>query len=209
MLLQYVQTQAPSIEPVTVADVRLQARIIDASEDALLQLMIGAARRYAETYTGRSFVTQKWRAVGDAFPGQALMGVRAGISWSIPDHALVLEKGPIQLIDSITYTAMDGTTQIMPGTDWVADLTGTPRITPRFGKIWPIPLPQIGSVAVNFTAGYGDTADTVPEGIRHWILLRVATLYERREEVAEVTRGKIEALPFVDGLLDPYRLPRA
>jgi hypothetical protein len=45
----------------------------------------------------------------------------------------------------------------------------------------------------------------VPEGLRHWILLRVGSLYENREEVAVLNRGKVEELPFVDGLLDPYR----
>lgn len=47
---------------------------------------------------------------------------------------------------------------------------------------------------------------TVPEGLRHWILLRVGSLYENREEVAILNRGKVEELPFVDGLLDPYRI---
>lgn len=46
----------------------------------------------------------------------------------------------------------------------------------------------------------------VPEGLRHWILLRVGSLYENREEVAVLNRGKVEELPFVDGLLDPYRI---
>lgn len=46
----------------------------------------------------------------------------------------------------------------------------------------------------------------VPEGLRHWILLRVGSLYENREEVAILNRGKVEELPFVDGLLDPYRV---
>jgi hypothetical protein len=47
----------------------------------------------------------------------------------------------------------------------------------------------------------------VPEGIRHWILLRVGTLYENREEVAILSRQSIEPLPFVDCLLDPYKAP--
>lgn len=47
---------------------------------------------------------------------------------------------------------------------------------------------------------------TVPEGLRNWILLRTGSLYENREEVAILNRGKVEELPFVDGLLDPYRI---
>jgi hypothetical protein len=73
--------------------------------------------------------------------------------------------------------------------------------------VWPIPLPQIGAVQINYTAGYGTTAASVPEGIRHWMLMRISTLYENREEVAILGRGKVDPLPFVDGLLDPYRVP--
>jgi hypothetical protein len=47
----------------------------------------------------------------------------------------------------------------------------------------------------------------VPEGIKTWIKLRVGSLYVHREEVASMTRGRIDPLPFIDGLLDPYKVP--
>jgi hypothetical protein len=75
-----------------------------------------------------------------------------------------------------------------------------------FGQIWPIALPQIGAVSVIFDAGYGD-ASAVPEGIKTWIKLRLGSLYVHREEVASMTRGRIDPLPFIDGLLDPYKVP--
>ena len=173
-----VQTSAPSIEPVSLADAKLHLRVIDTAEDTLITLMIAAARRYAEAYTGRSFISQGWRLVMDSFPGPGQMGVPFGRAYGLPPHAVLLERGPVTAITSITYTAMDGTTQTMPSTDYVSDLTGpVARVTPVFGKIWPIPMPQIGAAQVNFTAGYGTAATDVPEGIRHWILMRVGTLY--------------------------------
>jgi hypothetical protein len=36
--------------------------------------------------------------------------------------------------------------------------------------------------------------------------VRLAALYENREEVALMNRGKIEPLPYVDILLDGYRV---
>lgn len=201
-----VQTSAPAIEPVSLSDAKLHLRVIDTAEDTLITLMIAAARRYAEAYTGRSFISQGWRLVLDSFPGPSLMGVPFGRPYGLPPHAILLERGPVTALTSIQYTAMDGTTQTMSASDYVADLTGpVARVTPVFGKIWPIPLPQIGAVQVNFSAGYGAAATDVPEGIRHWILMRVGTLYENREQVAAMGRGRIDPLPFVDGLLDPYR----
>lgn len=204
------QIAPPGAEPVTLAEAKNHLRVDVTDDDALITLLISAARRYAEVYTGRSFITQQWRLVLDSFPGPSMIGVPYGVPFSLPGHAILLEKGNVQSVQSITYTAMDGTTATMPSTDYVVEAVSNPaRITPVFGKIWPIPLPQIGAVQVNFTAGYGPAETDVPEGIRQWIMLRAGTLYENREEVAILNRGKVEPLPFVDTLLDPYRIVMA
>jgi uncharacterized phiE125 gp8 family phage protein len=207
-----IQTVAPSEEPVSLVDAKNHLRVDTdlTQDDVLIKLLIGAARRYAEMYCNRSFITQQWRLVLDSFPGNAMYGVPFGITFSLPGNAILIERGPVQSLDSIIYTAMDGAEVTMPAADWIAELSGgLARVTPRFGKIWPIPLPQIGAVKVNFTAGYGAMASDVPEGIRQWILLRVSSLYENREEVAVMQRGNVSPLPYVDGLLDPYRVVTA
>lgn len=205
-----LQTQSPGAEPVTRAEAKNHLRVDSdlTSDDTLIDLLISAARRYAEAYCGRSFITQKWRLVLDSFPGPALIGMPIGVPYSLPGHAMLLEKGHVLSVDQIQYQDMSGTWQTMASTDYVADLSGDlARITPVFGKIWPTPtLPQIGAVRIDYTAGYGPAGTDVPEGIRQWILLRVGTMYENREEVAILGRGKVEPLPFVDSLLDPYRI---
>lgn len=204
------QLSPPAEEPVVLADAKNHLRVDSdlTTDDSLITLMISAARRYAESYTGRSFITQKWRLTLDAFPGPSLLGVPMGIPFSLPGHAVLLERGPVQSVDQIQYQDMSGTWQTMSTADYVAELTSPmPRITPVFGKIWPTPtLPQIGAVRIDYTAGFGNTAADVPEGIRQWILMRVNTMYENREEVAILGRGKVDPLPFVDSLLDPYRV---
>ena len=102
---------------------------------------------------------------------------------------------------------LGGALQNVPSESYVSDMSGLlARVTPRFGQIWPATLPQIGAVTVSFTAGYGATADKVPAGLVHWIKMRVATLYEHREEVVSARGVNVTPLAFVDGLLDPYRL---
>ena len=60
-------------------------------------------------------------------------------------------------------------------------------------------------MTVTFDAGYG-AASAVPEGLKSWVKLRVGSLYAHREEMSILMRGRIDPLPFVDGLLDPYRV---
>jgi len=204
-----VQTVAPAAEPITRAEAKLHLRLDDdlTADDALIDTLISAARAYAEAYCGRSFITQQWRLVLDTFPSPQSFGVPWGQPWSIPPQAIQLERGPVQSVESVRYLDMGGVLQTMPAGQYTVDLASPmPRITPIFGAIWPISLPQIGAVQVNYTTGYGAAASNVPAGIRQWLLLRVATLYRNREEVAVLGRGSVAALPFVDTLLDPYRV---
>ena len=208
------RTQEPGVEPVTRDDCKA-ALNLDAdltADDALIDVLITGAREYAEAYCHRSFISQAWRLTLDSFtdPRAACKGPFLG--------ALRLENGPVTGVTSITYLDMNGVWQTItnPGQSNVSStVAGEQKLTvvtdgqfgrlaPAFGYIWPITLPQIGAVQVNYTAGYGDTADKVPAGIRNWIKLRVCTLYQNREEVAVLPRGKVEALPYIDRLLDPY-----
>lgn len=209
---------------VTAAYVKSHTRIdTDADDDFLENLLIPAAIELAEQTLRRSFITQTWELTLDSFPGPSLMGVPYGVGYSLPGHAIILEKPPIQSVTAMTYTALDGTTgTVLPtipgtglptgGTFNFVDLTygGTKRVddllrlTPPYGQIWPVMLPQIGSVVVDFVTGYGDSEEDVPAPIKQWIAMNVATIYENRERCVVGTRVTVSELPYVDRLMDPY-----
>ncbi|MFT0167488.1 head-tail connector protein [Paraburkholderia mimosarum] len=199
-----VQTVPPAIEPISLSAAKLHLRVDIPDDDTLITALIVAARQFAESLTGRSFVTQTWQLTLDCFP-----------------ICLQLERGVVQTINSITYRDMSGAMQtvlfnpaingIQRSTDGniVADLTALPaRITPAFGRIWPIPMPEIGAVTVNYTAGYGDDT-AVPQGIKQWMLLRIGSMYAFREEVVAERSIKVDPMPFFDLLLDPFRVATA
>ena len=180
----------PAGEPVSLAEAKLHLRVDVDDDDSLIGSLIAAARQSAETLTGRQMITARWKLVLDAFPC----------------HAIFLAKCPVQSVVNIQYLDMNGMSQTLPLVDYVVDTSCEPaRITPVFGKTWPPTLPQIGAVTITFDAGYG-AASAVPEGIKSWIKLRVGSLYAHREEMSILMRGRIDPLPFVDGLLDPYRV---
>ena len=189
--MAYQLLAAPVTEPITLAQAKQHLNVDTSDDDAVITLLITAARQYAEQLTRSSFITQQWSLVLDAFPR----------------HAVLLEHGPVQSIDSITYWDMNNTIQTVAPATYVADLSGLfARVAPKFGQIWPPTLPQIGAVTLSFTAGYGVTADAVPPGLVHWMKMRIGTLYEHREEVVSARGVIVTPLSFVDGLLDAYRL---
>lgn len=196
----------PAGEPISLAEAKLHLRVDGGDDDLLIGSLITAARQAAETITGRQLMTARWRLVLDAFPGPLLMHAGSGSSFSLPAHAILLAKCPVQSVVSVEYLDMNGTMQVLPATDYVLDAACEPaRLSPVFGKTWPPTLPQIGAVTVTFDAGYG-SASEVPEGLKSWIKLRVGSLYGHREEMAVLSRGRIDPLPFVDGLLDGFKV---
>jgi uncharacterized phiE125 gp8 family phage protein len=196
----------PAGEPISLAEAKLHLRVDGGDDDLLIGSLITAARQAAETLTGRQLMTARWKLVLDAFPGPSLMQAASGASFSLPAHAILLAKCPVQSVVSIEYLDMNGATQVMPASEYVLDAACEPaRLTPVFGKTWPPTLPQIGAVTVTFDAGYG-AASAVPEGLKSWIKLRVGSLYGHREEMSVLSRGRIDPLPFVDGLLDGFKV---
>jgi uncharacterized phiE125 gp8 family phage protein len=195
----------PAEEPVSLGEAKLHLRVDVSEDDLLISALISAARQAAETLTGRQLVTARWRLVLDAFPGPSLTSVPAGRTFTLPAHAILVPKSPVRSIVAVDYLDMNAVLQSMPAIDYATDFACEPaRITPVFGKSWPVTLPQIGAVSVTFDVGYGGAGD-VPQGLKRWILLRVGTLYQNREEPI-ASRGRVDPLPFIDGLLDPYRM---
>lgn len=64
-----------------------------------------------------------------------------------------------------------------------------------------------GGAAIDLTDSGSGTSyiGVVPEGLKSWMLLRLDSLYAHRGEMANVD-GIIQKLPYVDRLLDPYRV---
>jgi len=144
----------PAALPLSVIEARDYVRQDLTSDDAQLDACIRAATEFAQGECQRTLIATRYRLVLDSFPGPTMMGVPWGVRYGLPGHDIRLEYGPVLAVRSVKYLDMAGAQQTMPSTDYTVDLSGgLCRITPVFGKIWPIPLPQIGAVEVIFDAG--------------------------------------------------------
>lgn len=182
-------TIAPTVEPVSLDDVVAHCRIESAEENSLLLSLIVAARRLAEQQTGRALVTQSWKQTFDAFPA-------AEIALAMP---------PLVSVQSVKYYDPDGAQQTLSGaSDYTVHTSGiVGLVAPAYNTSWPATRDMLEAVEIAFTAGYGSAA-AVPQEIKQWMLLHIANWYENRESAGE----RREMLPFVDALLDPYRVIR-
>lgn len=184
----------PAIEPVSLAEARLHLRVDSDAEDALIAGLIRTAREQAEHRTRRALITQTLEAIYCGFP------------WG---GALELPRPPLQSVTSVKYYDVADAEATLAAALYSVDTAALlGRVVLDDGQSWPTTaLRPAQGVIVRYVAGYGDGAGDVPESIRHWILLTVGELFERREHATAGTT--VTPNPFVDRLLDEYRIVRA
>lgn len=183
-----VLTTAPATEPVSLADAKLHCRVDDSADDALLTALIVAARRQAESQTGRALITQSWRETLDSFPVAAI----------------ALHNPPLVSVQSVKYIDTAGVQQTLDSGAYQVHTTGlVGLVAPAYDTEWPDTREQIDAVEIVFTAGYGNAA-AVPQEIKQWMLLQIGHWHAHRESAGE----RLEPLPYVDFLLDAYRVTR-
>jgi uncharacterized phiE125 gp8 family phage protein len=188
-------TIAPVIEPVTLAEARLQCQCdpSDTSEDVLITSYIKASRQLCEHMAGRRLITQTWTETLDAWP-------------SADGGAIVLPETPVLSVASVTYVDGAGVTRTVAQADYRLDLRADKaRLRPAFGKTWPTAdtRADYGVVSVDYVVGFGSATTDVPEALRAYILVHVAAMFEQRPAVSEVGNN-IAPLPYVAHLLDGF-----
>lgn len=158
---------APATEPVTVADVKLHARVAHAVEDALITTWIAAARKLAEEYQHRAYIQQTWRLVFDSFP----------------PSCFDLPRPPLISVDSVKYYDEDGVEATLSASLYTVDtISEVGRLSLNAGESWPsVTLRPINGVIVEFKAGYGAAAADVPASVKNAIYLYCTWMYENRE----------------------------
>lgn len=196
---------APSVVAVTLAEAQAHLRL-DVSgspeshpDDAYVERLIEAATAEVDGkdgWLGRALRPQTLRLNLDQFPGAS--------------GRIRLPYPPLIEVVSIKYTDQDGVEQTIASDLWRAIAHPmVPFVEPAYGEIWPIARGDTGAVRVTWRCGYSDDGSpegaAVPERAKQWILLRVATLYETRQDV--IVGAPIAKPDIADALLDQLRVP--
>ena len=168
---------------VTVDELKVQSRIDTADEDLLLAQLIAAATDMCELQIQQKVLRQRVRLTFDGFAQARL---------------LLSGLGETAAIESVTYTDMAGVEKtLLPAQYRLVSASATFL---QSTDQWPDTNFLDKYVTVIATAGM----TTIPAAIKQWILIQAASLYVSRERMGETG---MTSLAFVDGLLDPYRLP--
>lgn len=175
-------TTAPSIEPVTAAEAKLQAHIDQTTEDSLVDYWITTARQWAEQISQRSFITRTFTAYMDCWP------------WSVFE----LPYPPLLTVSSIKYYDDAGSAAATySSSNYIVDAHSEPgRVALKTTADWPsVTLREINGVEIIYTAGYGTDASDVPAQYKAAMFLIVAHLFQHREGVVVEQGVSLAQLP--------------
>jgi uncharacterized phiE125 gp8 family phage protein len=184
-----VRVTAPATAPISLAEAKAQMRVDGSDDDTIIQRLIDAAVAFVDVQgvLGRAMITQTWA------------------EWIAPNPSTVLLSiGPVQSVSSIKYYDIDGVLQTATLADF--NVFGTPNritITPKTSKAWPITQTRDDAIKIEYVVGYGSTSASVPQTVRHALLMLVAHWYENRETTQE---KQMQDLPY--GFMEMMNIER-
>ena len=182
----------PTVEPVSVAEVKTHLRIDGTDDDELIATLVMAAREQVETITRRAIMTQTWDYFLDEFPRS---------------NVIVIPFGNLASVTSVKRKDTAGAeTTMTVTTDYLVQTNGSQHgmIVLPYGVPWPSgAFYPSNPITIRFICGWTSAA-LVPSKIRTAVKFLCAEMYENRGE--SVIGQTVVENKTVDALLASERL---
>jgi hypothetical protein len=187
----------PTVEPLTVEDVRLRLKYPRADQDVAIADWIAAARNAVERYTERGLMTQTWelktrRTVsGGASSAMALASAPLEATESHREY-FARNLTTIRTGGAIGARAFDGSAEAFGYIDlpWAAPLQAIESVADDIGTIppeayavdntveparlyWLDGAQPAGVITIRYRLGYGDAPEAVPPNLRQVVMALV------------------------------------
>lgn len=182
--MRLILVEGPVNEPLTAAEARARLNIGSDVSDQVMDAYITAARQRidgADGYLGRALITQTWHGNLDTFP----IGC---------DGKIVIPLPPLQMLSQVSYLDASGTPVVMDPATYQVVMGPRPYIVPVYNSNWPSVTTRADAVTIEFTSGYGDNGDDVPEPIRTAIALAVGHIHHMASRNPAVTMEAEEGI---------------
>jgi uncharacterized phiE125 gp8 family phage protein len=176
----------PASEPLSLAEAKNFLRVEHDADDALIAALIAGARAAVEKTAHRVLITQTWRIVLDRWP---------------PSGRVVVHIVPLRALVAARVLAADGAPAALDIAAFTLNTVAAPALIAFERASLPEPGRALAGIELDVSAGYGESAASVPAPLLHAIRLLLARAYEHRDRALD------DRLPAeVSRLIAPYRV---
>jgi uncharacterized phiE125 gp8 family phage protein len=156
-------TDEPTVEPVTLAEIKQDLNISHTDDDVKLGRFIASAREWVERRIQQKIASQTWEFIIDAFPAAEIK----------------MPFTPVQGIVSILYDSSGGLeAEVDPINYYLDNVSKDHWVFPIVD--WPATLDAVNSVRITLVGGYA-TPEEAPTPLRQAIRLKVQEFYDRED----------------------------
>lgn len=173
--IEYILITPANIEPLTLNEVKTHLRLEGiTSFDNQLNNLIKVAREYCEQITGRDLINKTYRILLNCMPKK-----------------MKILKSKLQSITSIRYYSQD-ILQTLPSNNYYFTQSNDYALLIIDNNLQLNLDNREQVINIDFIAGYGNTADNIPQGIKQAMLSYITYLFENAGDCVEV--GQFENL---------------
>jgi len=160
------ETSQPTLLQLTVEEVKIYLRVDNSNDDGLIENLIAVACKLCEQATGLSLINRECSLYMD--------------SWE--SEILSLPSAPIASVNAIKVYSSETVSTIYSTSNYYVDNKNifSPRIVLKSGSIVPLSGIEANGIEIQYTAGFGETAEAVPALLKQGMLQVAAHLYENR-----------------------------
>lgn len=214
MLRPTLITPAPPLTLVTLAEAKGHCRVDDTDNDDVITALVAAAESHLDGYSGRlgrALLAQTWEQKFWNFYECAGLGLRDNereIGKFPFIYKIRLPVGIASSIESIKYFDVNNTEQTLDPSVYqlLADERGS-YISLKPNQSWPGIFYREDAITIQWKAGYGTAAASVPAAIKVAMKMMVAHWFENRGVI--LADKRMESLPLaVEALIAPFTLKR-
>jgi len=182
----------PSVEPVTLAEQKLWSKIDGNDDDAIVTSLIEDARAQTEICTDRTMLATSIEIWLNCWPGAKFSLPRPNLI-SVTSVKYYDESEALQTLSTDSYAVLAP----------AGDRAEKGQIALKPGQAWPDLGATEWPIRIIYVAGYGTSADDVPEGIKSALKSFVSSMYAIRD--SEGTCGPMFKSETFERKLDGYR----